>query len=99
MIETSRITDESMQSRLFFDEHGWSRVIKPDAQFSAEHSEGSETMITITKDEAESYVDMVENHLYDIIRGDTEIDSVEWLFNLLSIYRKCKTALAEGERA
>lgn len=54
-------------------------------------------MITITQSEAESYVDMIENNLYDIIRGDTEIDSVEWLYNLLSIYRKCKAALEEGE--
>lgn len=54
-------------------------------------------MIEITRNEAESYVDMIENNLYDIIRGDTEIDSVDWLFNILSIYRKCKAALKEAQ--
>lgn len=53
-------------------------------------------MIEITRDEAESFVDLVEAYLLDIIRSNPDIDSIEWLGNLLEIYRKCQAALKEG---
>ncbi len=52
-------------------------------------------MIEITRDEAESFVDLVEVYLLDIIRSNPDIDSIEWLGNLLEIYRKCQAALKE----
>lgn len=47
-------------------------------------------MIEITKDEAESLADLIEMNIFDIIRNDIEIDSIEWLCNIASVYRKCK---------
>lgn len=47
-------------------------------------------MIEITKDEAESLVDLIEMNIFDIIRSDLDIDSIEWLCSIASVYRKCK---------
>lgn len=47
-------------------------------------------MIEITKDEAESLVDLIETNIFDIIRNDSDIDSIEWLENITAIYKKCK---------
>lgn len=46
--------------------------------------------ITITKQEAETLLDLFETNLLEIIREDTEIDGLEWLSNIMSIYDKCK---------
>lgn len=48
--------------------------------------------VNITHDEAESLLDWLEIHLIDDIRGDTDVDSMEWLSNMMSIYNKCKGA-------
>ena len=47
-------------------------------------------MIEITKDEAESLVDFIEMNIFDMIRNDPDVDSIEWLCNIASVYRKCK---------
>ena len=47
-------------------------------------------MIEITKDEAESLADFIEVNIFDIIRNDPDIDSIEWLENLMAVYKKCK---------
>lgn len=47
-------------------------------------------MIEITKDEAESLVDYIEMNIFDIIRNDPDIDSIEWLANIMAVYQKCK---------
>lgn len=47
-------------------------------------------MIEITKSEAESLVDLIEMNIFDVIRNDEEIDSIEWLCNIASVYNKCK---------
>ena len=52
-------------------------------------------MIEITKSEAETLIDIIEYHTFDIIRRDKEIDNFEWLMNLMSIYKKCKGGGAE----
>ena len=52
-------------------------------------------MIEITKAEATSLADMIESSLFDIIRGDVDIDNMDWLCNVVSVYQKCKTALSE----
>lgn len=51
-------------------------------------------MIEITKGEAESLMDFIEMNIFEIIRGNVEIDSIEWLCNIMSVYKKCK----EGEQ-
>ena len=47
-------------------------------------------MIEIKKDEAESLMDLIETNIFTIIRDDVDIDSIEWLDNIMSVYRKCK---------
>lgn len=47
-------------------------------------------MIEITKDEAESLMDFIEMNVFDVIRDNDEIDSIEWLCNIASVYNKCK---------
>lgn len=47
-------------------------------------------MIEITKDEAESLVDLIEMNIFYIIRNDEEIDGIEWLANIMAVYKKCK---------
>ncbi len=49
-------------------------------------------MIEITKSEAETLVDLIEAYIFEIIREDTGIDSIQWLDNMMSIYRKCNTS-------
>lgn len=46
--------------------------------------------ITITRDEAIAFVDLIENYLLDTIRANIDIDGVEWLSNLLTLYTKIK---------
>lgn len=50
-------------------------------------------MIEITKDEAESLMDFIEMNIFDIIREKDEIDSLEWLANIMTVYKKCKTGV------
>ena len=47
-------------------------------------------MIELTKKEADVLIELIELNLFDIIRKDEEIDSIEWLETIMSIYRKCK---------
>lgn len=53
------------------------------------------TGITITMDEAESLLDYLEINLIQNIRDDTDVDSMEWLCNMVSIYMKCKEAVED----
>ncbi len=54
-------------------------------------------MIKITKSEAETLVDLIESYIFEIIREDTGIDSIQWLDNMMSIYRKCNTSEFKNE--
>lgn len=53
-------------------------------------------MVEITKNEAASLAELIGLYLFSIIRDDIEINSMEWLCNMVSVYEKCK-ACAEGE--
>lgn len=53
--------------------------------------------VLITIAEAESLADMFELNLIPLIREDTDIDSIEWLVNITSIYKKCREAI-DNER-
>ena len=56
-------------------------------------------MIEITKEEAESLVDLIECNLYEIIRNDVDndedVDNLEWAMDIMSVYKKCKEGCAE----
>lgn len=47
-------------------------------------------MIEITEIEAETLVDTIEMYIYDIIRDNEDIDNINWLANIMSVYEKCK---------
>lgn len=47
-------------------------------------------MIEITEVEAETLVDTIETYIYDIIRDNEDIDNINWLANIMSVYEKCK---------
>ena len=47
-------------------------------------------MIEITEIEAETLVDTIELYIYDIIRDNEDIDNINWLANIMSVYEKCK---------
>lgn len=40
-----------------------------------------------SKDQCESFIDLVEHDLLDIIRNDTDIDNIRWLSNIMDIYK------------
>lgn len=50
-------------------------------------------MIEITKGEAESLMDFIETNIFDNIRADEDVDSIEWLCNVTSVYRKCQAGV------
>ena len=43
-------------------------------------------MTEITKSEAKVLTELIEMNLFDIIRKDEEIDNIEWLAAIMSIY-------------
>lgn len=50
----------------------------------------------LTKCQCESVVDFIECNLFESIRNDLEIDSVQWLCNICDIYRECKRVIDNG---
>jgi hypothetical protein len=52
-------------------------------------------MIELTKSEVDSLMGFIEFNIFNVIRNNEEIDSVTWLDNMMSIYRKCKEVLNE----
>lgn len=51
--------------------------------------------IDMTKGQCESLIDYIELNLIDIIRNDTEIDSLEWVKNILDARDAFKKAVKE----
>ena len=52
-------------------------------------------MIELTKEEAEALAELLETALYDTIRGDEGIDSLDWLMDVMSAYKKLKAGGAK----
>lgn len=46
-------------------------------------------MVELTKNEAESLLDYLDTYFIMNIRNDTDTDSMLWLDNMMSIWRKC----------
>lgn len=53
-------------------------------------------MIMLTRDECEALLDWFEIHLIDNIRNDEDVDNLEWLSSMMSIYNKCKAVSKDG---
>ena len=43
---------------------------------------------SLTKDEAYAVAEFISDNLFDYIRNDTDIDSVQWLRNVVHAYEK-----------
>lgn len=58
-------------------------------------------MVELTAQEAESLCDFLELNLIQNIRDDTDIDSMLWLDDMMSIWRKCggRKQYADGEES
>ena len=56
-------------------------------------------MIELTQGEAESLLDYLELNLIQYIRENTDMDSMLWLSNMISIWEKCggRKQYADGE--
>lgn len=56
-------------------------------------------MVELTESEASSLCDYLELHFIQNVRDDTDIDSMLWLDNMMSIWRKCggRKQYADGE--
>lgn len=54
------------------------------------------TGVTLTKAEAESLLDWLEINLIQDVKDDPDCDSMEWLCNMVSIYKKCKEVVENG---
>lgn len=46
--------------------------------------------VELTEGEAYALAEIISMNLFDIIRNDTDIDSMEWLNNVLSAYKKMR---------
>ena len=58
----------------------------------------SEIKVELTQDEAASLYYTFESHLLEIIRDDDEIDNLNWLYNTLTIWKKCRDVVKFNER-
>ena len=56
-----------------------------------------EQMVFITKDECQSLINLIDCSLFDIIREDEDIDSLEWLANIMRIYDRAKSLVDKEE--
>lgn len=48
--------------------------------------------IELTADEAEAIKSLIELNIFEIIRNDIDIDNINWLLCVMSVYKKCKEA-------
>lgn len=46
--------------------------------------------VELTEGEAYALAEIIDKNLFDIIRNDMDIDSMEWLSNVLSAYKKMR---------
>lgn len=53
--------------------------------------------VSITRDEAESLADWIETDFIDDLRNNEDGNSLEFIENILRIYRKCKDYLEKGD--
>ena len=56
-------------------------------------------MVEITDNEASSLLDFLDTGFIQYIKDDTDVDSMLWLDNMMSIWRKCggRNRFSDGE--
>lgn len=54
-------------------------------------------MVTLDKSEAYNVAEMIECHIFDQIRADTDIDNIEWLCSMVHVYEKCRQKESKDE--
>lgn len=52
--------------------------------------------VKLTNDEAESLMDWLDTNFIESIKADPDCDNMEWLCNMVSIYKKCKEVVENG---
>ena len=52
--------------------------------------------IELTKHEAINLTEFIDESIFSIIRADESIDIIEWLVDIISIYKKLKEATENG---
>lgn len=55
--------------------------------------------LELTKDQCVSLIDYIEVNLFDVIRNDTDIDSIIWVRNILDAHRIFEEAVKSDENA
>lgn len=55
--------------------------------------------IDLTKEQCESLIDYIEVNLLDVIRNDTDIDSLAWVQNILTAKDAFEKAVKENGEA
>lgn len=69
----------------------------PEAPAEQEVEAEPERACELTKDEAYVVADLISSNLFDIIRNDSDIDSMQWLINIIKAYEKmCQVSGYEG---
>lgn len=58
-------------------------------------------MVELTLSEAESLRDYLELHFIQNVRDDPDVDSMLWMDNMMSIWRKCggRKQYSDGEES
>ncbi len=54
-------------------------------------------MVELSRDEAISLCDYLELNLIENIRANPDVDSIEWLRNMTTIWDKCRKAAEESD--
>ena len=47
-------------------------------------------VINLTKSQCKIVADFIEENFFDVIRNDTDIDSFDWMIELVDIYKKLR---------
>ena len=69
----------------------------PEAPAEQEAEAEPERACELTKDEAYVVADLISSNLFDIIRNDSDIDSMQWLINIIKAYEKmCQVSGYKG---
>lgn len=51
--------------------------------------------VYLTADEAHDVADMIESYIFQMIRDDDEIDSMEWLCDICELYKRLSNYTAK----
>lgn len=52
-------------------------------------------MVELNKEQCESLLELIEINLFDIIRNDPDVDSMDWLVDIVGAYKAIKDEVAK----